>query len=107
MGFGVPVVATSIAVEGTELCDREDILVADEPEDFAEALIKLYESEELWRRLSENGVRKTRAFYSVQTARKSWNFCLAMITWKLASRRRQRGTPRLLSQRKTDPGFHA
>jgi GT2 family glycosyltransferase/glycosyltransferase involved in cell wall biosynthesis len=69
MGFGVPVVATSTAVEGTGLRDCEDILIADEPEDFARALIKLYESEELWNRLSENGLRKTRALYSVEIAR--------------------------------------
>jgi GT2 family glycosyltransferase/glycosyltransferase involved in cell wall biosynthesis len=69
MAFGVPVVATSLAVEGTELRDREDILVADEPEDFARALIELYESEELWNRLSANGVRKTRALYSIEAAR--------------------------------------
>src|SRR5207302_7150462 len=51
MGFGVPVVATSLAVEGIALTDREDILIADEPEDFARAIIELYESEELWNRL--------------------------------------------------------
>jgi O-antigen biosynthesis protein len=71
MAFGVPVVATSVAVDGTELRDREDILVADDPEHFAEALIELYESEELWNRLSENGIRKTRAFYSVEAAREN------------------------------------
>ena len=70
MGLGVPVVATSIAVEGTELRNGEDILVADEPEAFARALISLYHSEELWNRLSENGLRKTRMLYSVETARR-------------------------------------
>jgi glycosyltransferase involved in cell wall biosynthesis len=74
MAFGVPVVATSLAVEGTALSDREEILVADEPEDFARALIELYESEELWERLSENGIRKTRALYSTDAARKKLEF---------------------------------
>jgi GT2 family glycosyltransferase/glycosyltransferase involved in cell wall biosynthesis len=69
MAFGVPVVATSLAVEGMGLTDHEDILVADKPEDFARALIELYESEELWNRLSANGVRKTRALYSIEAAR--------------------------------------
>ena len=46
MAFGVPVVATSIAVEGMNLADHEHVLVADEPQDFAHALIELYESEE-------------------------------------------------------------
>jgi glycosyltransferase involved in cell wall biosynthesis len=70
MALGVPVVATSAAAEGMELQDHKDVLLADEPEDFAHALIKLYESEELWTRLSENGIRKTRALYSTDAARK-------------------------------------
>jgi GT2 family glycosyltransferase/glycosyltransferase involved in cell wall biosynthesis len=74
MAFGVPVVATSLAVEGTALNNREEILVADEPEVFARALIELYESEELWKRLSENGIRKTRALYSTDAARKKLEF---------------------------------
>ena len=69
MAFGVPVVATSLAIEGMELQDREDILVADEPENFARALIELYESEQLWNRISENGIKKTRCslFYRCGT----------------------------------------
>jgi O-antigen biosynthesis protein len=70
MAFGVPVVATSLAIEGMELQDREDILVADDPKEFARALIELYESEDLWTRLSENGIRKTRTLYSTDAARK-------------------------------------
>ena len=74
MAFGVPVVATSMAIEGMELKDREDILVADEPEAFARALIELYQSEQLWTRLSENGIAKTRALYSTEAARKKLEF---------------------------------
>jgi O-antigen biosynthesis protein len=74
MAFGVPVVATSLAIEGMALTARQEILVADKPEDFARALIELYESEELWRRLSENGIRKTRALYSPDVARKKLEF---------------------------------
>src|SRR6266516_4029486 len=74
MALGVPVVATSLAVEGMELANGEDILVADEAEDFARRLIELYESEELWKRLSENGIQKTRALYSPDAARKKLEF---------------------------------
>jgi GT2 family glycosyltransferase len=70
MGFGVPVVATSLAVEGMDLTPREDVLVADEPETFANAVIELYRSEELWRRLSKNSARKMKKRYSVEAARK-------------------------------------
>jgi glycosyltransferase involved in cell wall biosynthesis len=84
MAFGVPVVATSVAVEGMELNDREDILVADEPEEFARALIDLCESEELWTRLSENGIRKTRALYSTNAARKKLRFLFSDEHFKSA-----------------------
>ena len=70
MGFGVPVVATSVAVEGMALTAREDILVADTPEDFAQALVELYESEEFWTRISKNGLEKTKASYSSKAAEK-------------------------------------
>ena len=69
MAFGVPVVATSVAVEGMELTSGKDVLVADEPEEFARALVTLYESPELWNRLSQNGVEKTRSLYSTEVAR--------------------------------------
>ncbi len=69
IAFGVPVVATSLAVEGMELTDHQDVHVTDEPEDFARALTELYESEELWNRLSENGIKKTKSLYSIKAAR--------------------------------------
>jgi len=74
MAFGVPVVATSIAVEGMNLTDHEHVLVADEPQDFAGALIELYESEELWKRISENGINKTQELYSTDAAREKLEF---------------------------------
>ncbi|MGH7983771.1 MAG: glycosyltransferase [Candidatus Udaeobacter sp.] len=69
MAWGVPVVATSVAVEGMELTFGEDVLVADEPEEFARALVTLYESAELWNRLSQNGIEKSRLLYSAEVAR--------------------------------------
>ena len=69
MGFGVPVVATSVAVEGMGLTNDEDVLIEDTPESFARALIDLYESERLWDRLSKNGIEKTKAMYSREVAR--------------------------------------
>ena len=70
MGLGVPVVATSLAVEGMSLQPGKDIMVADTPAAFAEAIIKVYLSEPDWNRLSENGREKTRALFSAAAARK-------------------------------------
>jgi len=70
MGFGVPVVATSVAVEGMSLTAEKDVLIADDPLAFAAAVVTLYRSEELWSRLSANGLAKTRELFSVETARR-------------------------------------
>lgn len=64
MAFGVPVVATSAAVEGMGLEDRRDVLVADAPTEFAAAVCELYENEELWQKISKNGIEKTKVLYS-------------------------------------------
>lgn len=69
MGFGVPVVATSVAVEGMSLQDAEDVMIADEPALFAKKLVALYQSEELWERISRNGIAKTERLFSVGAAR--------------------------------------
>lgn len=67
MSYGVPVVATSIAAEGMGLTPGEDVLVADDPPRFAAAVVELYISENLWQRLSTNGLETTKKHYSVET----------------------------------------
>jgi len=96
MAFGVPVVATSLAVEGTDLHDREEILVADQPEDFARAVIELYESEQLWNRISENGLKKTRALYSTDAARTKLEFLLSDAHLKSSELSRSIAEPELV-----------
>ncbi len=48
--------ATTPSVEGMHLVAGEEILVADGPEDFAEAIVTLYTNEALWTRLSIAGL---------------------------------------------------
>lgn len=55
MAAGLPVVATSVAAEGMGLSENENILVADTPEEFAELVVRIYQDEPLWNRISENG----------------------------------------------------
>jgi glycosyltransferase involved in cell wall biosynthesis len=97
MAFGVPVVATSIAVEGMNLTDHKDVLVADEPQDFARALIELYESEELWTRLSQNGVNKTQELYSADAAREKLEFLFSDRHLKSLELSRQVTEPELVA----------
>ena len=70
MGLGVPVVATSVAAEGMELTNGRDVLIADTAEEFAAAMIELYRSQDLWTKISEQGIEKTKAKYSIEAARK-------------------------------------
>jgi GT2 family glycosyltransferase/glycosyltransferase involved in cell wall biosynthesis len=70
LAFGVPVVATNVAIEGMELVAGTDVLVADDPEQFARAIVDLDQSEELWNRISRNGLNKARTLYSTEAARK-------------------------------------
>ena len=69
MANGQPVVATSCAVEGMHLRDGVDVMVADDPQQFCDALVRLYRDEELWNRLSANGLQNVVAHFSLDAAR--------------------------------------
>lgn len=56
MAVGLPVVATSLAVEGMSLTHGDNILVADGPDQIANAIIRLYKNGSLWNQISQNGV---------------------------------------------------
>ncbi|HTH99302.1 MAG TPA: glycosyltransferase [Acidisoma sp.] len=55
LSYGLPIVSSAIGVEGAGLADEEHVLVADSPEDFASATLRLYNDETLWNRLSRAG----------------------------------------------------
>ena len=56
MAVGLPTVATSLAAEGMALTAGENILVADGAAALAEAVVQLYQDENLWDKLSLNGL---------------------------------------------------
>jgi hypothetical protein len=62
LSYGVPCVASPIAAEGMGLVDNLNVLIGKSDQEYAENVIKLYRSKELWESLSMNGliyVRKT------------------------------------------------
>jgi GT2 family glycosyltransferase len=69
LGYGVPAVATSTAVEGSGLENGAQILVADNPRDFADAVLRLYTNEALWQRLSANALAAFDARFSLDAVR--------------------------------------
>lgn len=69
MAHGQPVVATSCAVEGMHLQPGEDVLVADDPRSFADAVVRLYGDAALWQRLAGNGLRNVSRHFSLEAGR--------------------------------------
>ncbi|MGC1377555.1 MAG: glycosyltransferase [Anaerolineales bacterium] len=64
LGYGVPCIATSVATEGIGLTNGENILVADTPAAFAEAIVRAFTTPESWNLLSRNGLDFIRQNYS-------------------------------------------
>lgn len=68
--YGLPVVATSIAAEGMYLEHGREVLIADDPQEFADAVARLYTDPVLWQRLADAGRRLVRERYSPDVIRR-------------------------------------
>jgi glycosyltransferase involved in cell wall biosynthesis len=68
MALGTPVISTSKGAEGLKTTHEENILIADNPESFAQAVIRLLKDENLRTRLSTNGRRLVEEGYSWETS---------------------------------------
>jgi len=55
MSYGLPVVTTSVGMEGFRLTPGENVLVADTPDEFSTAVIRLIQDRELSQHISANG----------------------------------------------------
>jgi glycosyltransferase involved in cell wall biosynthesis len=67
--FGVPVVATSVAAEGMHLVHGESVWIADDPDAFADGVLRVHEDEELWARLAAGGRANLETHFSTARAR--------------------------------------
>jgi polysaccharide biosynthesis protein PslH len=67
MASGVPIVSTLVGAEGLPLVDGEEILLADEPADFAERTCRLLENKELHERIRQQARRLVLEKYSWET----------------------------------------
>lgn len=71
MSYGLPVVATSVAAEGMYLIHGENALLADDSQNFSEAILRLYDDPDLWLQLSNAGLENIRNHFSFEKARDS------------------------------------
>lgn len=62
LGRALPVVTTPAGAEGIGLTPGFDALVAQNAEDFAQSILRVYHDPELWLRLSQNAVVAARRF---------------------------------------------
>jgi len=92
MAHCVPVVATTMAVEGMYLVDGRDVLVADTAEDFARAVVRLHTDEALWQDIADGGLRNIKQHFSIAAVEAK----LLTALWPegLVCNRRPRSLPR-------------
>ena len=69
MAHGQPVIATSCAIEGMHLQPDQDVLVADDAEGFAAAVLRAYHDPVLWRQLANNGRSNIQRHFSLDAGR--------------------------------------
>jgi len=70
LAYGLPCVATSIAVEGSGLVADKHVLVENTPNEFAAAVCKLYKDKSLWASLSDAGLQFADDTYSIAAGTK-------------------------------------
>ena len=77
MVHGLPVVTTSVGGEGLQLVHEEHALIADTPEEFAGAILRLYREEDLWNSLGGQGREYIAANFNQEKLRKQIRHVLA------------------------------
>lgn len=68
MSYGLPVIATPIAVEGMHLHHEDNVLLAEQAQDFAHAYRRLQDDAHLWSHISAASVDNVRHYFSVEAA---------------------------------------
>jgi hypothetical protein len=85
--MGVPVVASSQAASGIDAVPGAHLLVADEPQAFADAVVSLLENPDERRRLSEAGRARIEATYTWSAAMRKLDSYVATALERHAERR--------------------
>jgi len=71
--WGLPVVSTTIGAEGIETQPEEDILIADTPQTFARAVIRVLKEKTLAQRLGQNGRQTVMEKYDWRVIYPAWD----------------------------------
>ena len=71
--WGVPIVSTSIGAEGIAVRDGENILIADTPDTFAQAVVRVLQDPTLGERFRQNGRRWVEERYNWRRIYARWD----------------------------------
>jgi len=80
LGLGLPVITSSTGSEGMGLIPDEHVLIADDAESFAQAVVRLYQSPELWKQLSEQGQHFISQNYSFAVVAQKLDILLDLLS---------------------------
>ena len=72
MAYGLPTVLSEVAAEGTGLTHGISTMIAQKPEEWVEAIVKLYDDEKLWNRFAENELALVKEKYSFEHGKKTF-----------------------------------
>lgn len=79
MGYGLPVVTTAIGAEGFGLTPGEDVMIADDPQEFAKSVLLVYRDKDLWQQLADRAYSHIATHFTLQTIGETINDGLARL----------------------------
>jgi glycosyltransferase involved in cell wall biosynthesis len=79
MAYNLPTVLTEVAAEGTGLSDGISTLIAQTPQEWVDAIIKLYDDEKLWNKFAENSQTLVEKKYSYENGHKKFKEIFASV----------------------------
>lgn len=79
MAYNLPTVLTDIAAEGTGLTHGISTLIANTPQEWVDAIVKLYDDERLWKKFAENSQVLVEAKYSAEHGHKVFKDIFASV----------------------------
>jgi GT2 family glycosyltransferase/SAM-dependent methyltransferase len=86
MAAGLPVVTTAIGAEGMNLQHKINAMIADSPEEFADAIAGVYLNPDLWKSLSINGIDFAERSWGANAAWDSFSAILKSLGFDVPAR---------------------
>lgn len=80
LAYSLPIVSTEYAIAGMELINQQHFLEANQTQEFANQIIKLYSDAELWQKLADNSKEAISSFRPRQVQTKVAQILNSLIT---------------------------